>query len=508
MRQLFFLLLVCFAGIQANAIDITGTFISSFYHRFYQNTTISVEADGNNVKIYNLFNYGKTVTGTYDENAMTITIPVGQVIRSTSTRDYVFYTYTKDESDNRVIDYSSDLVFNIEQYSSYNSFKTEQDVIIVYSEDHEKVSTNFTSISYRNYQNAIVSTEYFTSPTGVITTEEYPVNVELLGDGRYLIRNFDQRGRLYLNTHREGLTFTTETDYPLVYTVNLQNYFYPVACEESNGSMKVYYNSAINGSVKDKQITFDDMWVLGCDNTDNTDVAEGYRNKYVTGNGYHKNSTITLTDTEMRFLFPHTTHEVVNTENILMTQANFESAYEEGWMWSGYGKDDKLVNEITNKTSTVEAFTDNIISKANVVGLDIKNQDNGKKNIYMRVKGISSIKYYVTSNASGARVALVTATPNEGEAITKSLESNSNGAVGQIDNLDVNATYTIEFYTEDSDMILYAVQLLPTSTGIMNVDVDETVDSRAAIYDLQGRRLDSKPTKGVYIINGEKVVLK
>ena len=47
------------------------------------------------------------------------------------------------------------------------------------------------------------------------------------------------------------------------------------------------------------------------------------------------------------------------------------------------------------------------------------------------------------------------------------------------------------------------------ATGIETIETDEADDSNAIWYSLDGRRLDSKPTKkGVYIRSGKKIVIK
>ena len=43
------------------------------------------------------------------------------------------------------------------------------------------------------------------------------------------------------------------------------------------------------------------------------------------------------------------------------------------------------------------------------------------------------------------------------------------------------------------------------TTGIDNSQT--TIGNSQVVYDLQGRRVDN-PTKGVYIVNGKKVILK
>jgi hypothetical protein len=46
------------------------------------------------------------------------------------------------------------------------------------------------------------------------------------------------------------------------------------------------------------------------------------------------------------------------------------------------------------------------------------------------------------------------------------------------------------------------------STGITTTDFTDSTDKAGAVYDLQGRKVDNAATKGVYIQNGRKVVVK
>ena len=60
--------------------------------------------------------------------------------------------------------------------------------------------------------------------------------------------------------------------------------------------------------------------------------------------------------------------------------------------------------------------------------------------------------------------------------------------------------YTKEFYIDN-----FRLYLLNTATGIQNVQ--HTATDSQAIFDLQGRR-NAQPGKGLYIVNGKKVVIK
>ena len=46
-----------------------------------------------------------------------------------------------------------------------------------------------------------------------------------------------------------------------------------------------------------------------------------------------------------------------------------------------------------------------------------------------------------------------------------------------------------------------------TQTGIGHTEITEITEKADAIYDLQGRRVEN-PKKGLYIVNGRKVVIK
>ena len=672
MKKLLLLLLSLTTWFTTYAIDLTGTHILSYInHDIYQYATLTISAEGNTVTISNLFRRNQPITGTYDETAQTLTIPAGQLIDESPDRTkYYLYTYTVDENSNKTIDKTSDIVFNVKEGKTYNIYSSEQNMVAIDAE--ESSGTSFTNVSYRNYQNATLTDDLINrnQPNEVIKTEEYPVYVEMVGEGKYLIRNFDQESRLYIYTHRNGTVSTKYQDYPAFYSTRLKNYYYPVAFEvfdndlegaEGSGTIEDPYNvagatKAVSGlkwtSTSDYEKTGDvyvkgkisrianngtysasgtygnasfyisddgnqsnefycyrilyldntkyneytgekvdikvgdevmicgklmnyrgttpetvqyeaylyslnpegssnsesahsnipsiknltpmakakayrrkteDMvlygafegnilrinseWAYYMDNRNNEDVDEEYRLNWVTGD-IHQNTVITLDDG--RFLMPHATHEVTANELLLTTKDNFMTAYQNGWMWSGDTSDDTNVNEVTNKMSTIEPGTDNMISKTTFPGLGIKNNGNAAKNVYMRVKGVSALKFYVTSNGSDERTAIVTATPTEGTAATKEVASNGSGAVGILEGLDAEKTYTIEFYTTEKDMTLYAVQLIGATTGIISINNSQlNIDNEAgAWYSIDGRKLNRKPVqKGIYIVNGKKVVI-
>jgi hypothetical protein len=93
----------------------------------------------------------------------------------------------------------------------------------------------------------------------------------------------------------------------------------------------------------------------------------------------------------------------------------------------------------------------------------------------------------------------VTATPAEGyelDAITVT-GVNSNLAVVVTDGK----------FTMPADDVTVTVTF-KVSTGIQNVSVENDSLENATIYDLNGRRVENPTKKGIYIVNGKKVVIK
>lgn len=79
---------------------------------------------------------------------------------------------------------------------------------------------------------------------------------------------------------------------------------------------------------------------------------------------------------------------------------------------------------------------------------------------------------------------------------------------------DGNATFTITTdgtydvtFTFNSDTQDLTAEVKGNSTGIKNVNVNANVNN-AAIYDLQGRRINGTPQHGLYIQNGRKFIVR
>ena len=90
---------------------------------------------------------------------------------------------------------------------------------------------------------------------------------------------------------------------------------------------------------------------------------------------------------------------------------------------------------------------------------------------------------------------------NSGDLLNMSLQSNGQGS-GTI------AINNVIFVTlEGTQHELAGVESFGGTTGIVDVR-GEMSDVRGDIFDLQGRKVNGKTSKGVYIINGKKQITK
>lgn len=499
MKKILLSLLFTLASLSINALELGGTHIMSYVNNeIYQYATLTISVDGNNVTINNMFRRNKSINGTYDEIASTITIPAGQLIIETSEGNkYYLYSYTVDANNHRTLDKTSDIVFTISEGKTYNTYKTEQNLVAI-TEDQSSYAS-FTNVSYRNYQNAVLTSEVldYDNPGTSLGSEEYPVYINMVGEGKYLVRNFNQQARLYIYTHRDGTISTEYGDYPIAHSSSLKNYYYAAAVAASGSMYSFLSDLSLYGNITDdKTLSFSSTWMPRCNNVNNTDVDESLRKVYSAGSP-RRNMVVTLNSG--RFNLPHVAYEASSNEVVLLTKQNFLTNNEAGWMWSGDTSDDSNATAITNKKSTIQPGTDATISLTTFEGLNLK-YNNETKTIYMRVKGLTGLKYYVTGNGNNTdvRTAVVTLTPSEGESVTRQLESTSTGAFDKVEGLDTEKTYDIMFSTDEKDMTLYAVQFITNTTGI--TDTQETSRSKvSATYDLQGRSVNGSHQYGVNI---------
>ena len=104
-----------------------------------------------------------------------------------------------------------------------------------------------------------------------------------------------------------------------------------------------------------------------------------------------------------------------------------------------------------------------------------------------------------TGNQAEGTIITITATPNEGyevDAIT---------VTGVYSNLAV--VVTDGKFTMPADDVTVTVTF-KVATGIQNVSVENNSLENATFYDLNGRRVENPTKKGIYIVNGKKVVIK
>jgi hypothetical protein len=53
----------------------------------------------------------------------------------------------------------------------------------------------------------------------------------------------------------------------------------------------------------------------------------------------------------------------------------------------------------------------------------------------------------------------------------------------------------------------FSIEIEGETTGIKVINLEENSENNGQMYDLQGRRV-AEPSKGVYIVNGKKVIVK
>ena len=152
-----------------------------------------------------------------------------------------------------------------------------------------------------------------------------------------------------------------------------------------------------------------------------------------------------------------------------------------------------------------------------VAGILLKKGNVGKI-FKMTITGATSIEAYgVTGSSSDKRKLVVTATPDEGDAITGSADSEPGyTAVAKITNLDKNKTYDIELTgtisdddTAGADVALHGIWVKTgTATGISSVEAEgAAVSADAPTYNLSGQKVDSS-YKGIVVKDGKKYINK
>lgn len=189
------------------------------------------------------------------------------------------------------------------------------------------------------------------------------------------------------------------------------------------------------------------------------------------------------------------------------------------WVDEGWAKAGSPISAAANKKGSIDPQTgeDKGQNGYKVDGITLKKGNVGKI-FKMNITGATSIEAYgVTGSSSETRKLVVTATPDEGDAITGSADSEPGyTAVVKITNLDKNKTYDIEITgtksdddTAGADVALHGIWVKTgTATGISSVEAEGTaVSADAPTYNLSGQKVDSS-YKGIVVKDGKKYINK
>lgn len=189
------------------------------------------------------------------------------------------------------------------------------------------------------------------------------------------------------------------------------------------------------------------------------------------------------------------------------SQANVQAGILEGWVADGSGQ------TVVKKKGNIDPETgeDKGESQYSVNGIGLKS-GNAAKALTVYVTGVESIEAYgVTGSSADTRTLKITATPDGGDAVEGSAQSEVGyTAIAKV-SLDKAKTYTVVFDGLDADgakgadVALHGVWFKTgTATGISSAFVD-AVAGNGATYNLAGQQV-SKSYKGIVVKNGKKFI--
>jgi len=205
--------------------------------------------------------------------------------------------------------------------------------------------------------------------------------------------------------------------------------------------------------------------------------------------------------------------EFTETTVFLPTSENVEAAIAEGWIVSAN-------NSVTNKKGNIDPTTGGTTEATKYPGVFVKKNNKGKTFIAY-VTGIDELAAYGVSTGSSNRGLEITATPTDGDAISVTGEMKPSGesTVTTLSGLDKTKSYMIEFTGIDetgagADVNLYGVKFVVSSvvTGINAINSAKIATGN--VYTISGVKVlkagesINSLNKGLYIINGKKVVIK
>lgn len=204
---------------------------------------------------------------------------------------------------------------------------------------------------------------------------------------------------------------------------------------------------------------------------------------------------------------------ISETTVFLTTSANVAAAVTEGWAEGGTTKNDKSgnINPSTGEECEATKFE----------GVGVKS-GNGDKTLTLKVTGVNSIVAYgVSTSGTDTRILVVKATASDGTVVTQQAETApSTTAVVTLSGLDASLGYTIDFTGVDAngkgaDVAVQGVKFVVGSdipAAINSIGTESALNGN--VYTIGGtmvRKAGEKLnglSKGIYIVNGKKVVVK
>lgn len=275
----------------------------------------------------------------------------------------------------------------------------------------------------------------------------------------------------------------------------------------SNNSWRFYANesavlsiSTTSGELTSITITYtgNKLTYNGNDVTSGTSVSVSGESAQFAVSGSSSNTQVTAISVSYTISSSMTYY--TSTPSVSLTTNEGET----GEFWATYYNNDYNVKVVSEETQvfkvnlsgsaiTMTEIADGIVTKGQ--GVVLKSNSNS---ISMTVNASASDDNYDGNSLQGT----MTAIANPGNAYVLNKKSAGIGfyklkAEGTI---GANKAYLVYNGTETREFLLSG-----EATGIDNVSVSNC--GNGEVYDLQGRRV-SQPTKGLYIVNGKKVVIK
>lgn len=208
-------------------------------------------------------------------------------------------------------------------------------------------------------------------------------------------------------------------------------------------------------------------------------------------------------------------YKTISEDEVFLPTADaVAQAISEGWLEGGQTR-------VDNKKGNIDPATGEALDSPKAFeGVGVK-QGNSAKTLVIYVTGVEEVVAYgVSTSSSATRTLIVTATDEDGNVITTSVEVGpSSTGVADLKGLDANKKYKIEFTGVEGekagDVAIHGIKFVhdASSDGINGVNSNvKTVSGN--VYTLGGTMVRKAGeslnglSKGLYIINGKKVVVK